>query len=75
MRPGDRMDRVLDLDAAFFEQVGKVADRVLRLRDGHAVARDDDDLIRVREHCCDVVGGQRANVGRVRAAAAGRAFR
>jgi len=69
------MDRVLDLDAALFEQVGKVADRVLSLRDGHAVAGGDDDLIRVREHRCDVVGGQRANVDRVCAAAAGSAFR
>ena len=40
----DGVDRVLDVDALRLEQLGELAHVVLRLRDGHAVAGDDDDL-------------------------------
>ena len=43
------MDRVLHVDASLLEQVGQLANVVLRLRDGHPVAGDDDDLARERE--------------------------
>ena len=65
---GDGMDRVLDLDAFFLELVGEFAYAVLRLRDRHAVSRNDDDLMRVREHDRHVVGRGRANVLRSAAA-------
>ena len=69
---GDRMDRVLHLDAALLELIGEFAHAVLRLRDRHAVAGHDDDLIGVRGTARDVVGGNwsaRLSGGR-RAAAA-----
>ena len=47
--PGDRVDRVLHVDAPVLEELGELADRVLGLRDGEAVARDDDDRARVGE--------------------------
>ena len=43
---GHRMDRVFDLDAFLLQMVGHLAQRVLRLRHRHAVARHDDDLSR-----------------------------
>ena len=46
---GDRVDRVLDVDAPRLEQLGELADPVLRLGDGEAVARDDDHRGRVGE--------------------------
>ena len=36
---GDGMDRVLDVDAALLEQFGQLADGVLGLGHGEAVAR------------------------------------
>jgi hypothetical protein len=39
----DRMDRVFHLDALLLEHVGHLAQRMLRLRHRHAVARHDDD--------------------------------
>ena len=59
--PGDGVDRVLDVDAALLEEVRELAHVVLRLRDRHPVARDDDDLARERELHGDVVGSRRAN--------------
>ncbi len=53
--PGDRVDRVLDVDAALLEQLGQLADRVLRLGDGQAVARHDDDVLRVGQLDRDIV--------------------
>ena len=47
--PRDRMDGVLHLTAALLDQLGQLAHRVLRLRHRHAVARDDDHALRVRE--------------------------
>ena len=44
---GDRVDRVLDLDALGLEQVGHLLDRVLGLRDGQAVAGHHDHLVGV----------------------------
>ena len=43
------------------EQLGEVADVVLRLRDREPVAGDEDDAPRVREHDRDVVGRRRAH--------------
>ena len=53
---GDGMDGVRDLDALRLEQVRELADVVLRLRDREAVARHEDDLVRVREHDGHVLG-------------------
>ena len=48
---GDGMDRVFDIDAARFEQIRQVADRVLGLGHRHAVARRDHDPTgRVEQH-------------------------
>ena len=44
----DRMDGVLDVDAALLELVGEFADRVLGLGDSQSVPGDDDDLWRRR---------------------------
>ena len=41
---GDRMDGVFHLDAFLLQHVGHLAQRMLRLRDRHAVARHDDHL-------------------------------
>ena len=72
MRPGDRMDRVEDLDAALLELGREVGDRALGLRDGHAVARHDDDQARVGELDRDVggAGGAHRAVARRPSAAA-----
>ncbi len=58
---GDGVDRVLDLDALLLEQLGQLAHVVLRLRHGHAVAGDDDDLAGERELHGDVLGRRRAD--------------
>ena len=68
---GDRVDCVLDVDTALLELVGELADRVLRLRDRQAVARDDDHPVRVGEHHRHVLGGGRAH----RPAVGGRTLR
>ena len=46
---GNRVDRVLHVDAARLEELGQLADPVLGLRDREAVARDDDDPLGVGE--------------------------
>ena len=72
MRPGDRVDRVVHLDAALLELVGQLADRVLRLRDRHAVAGHDDDPVGVGEldrHVGGVGGAHRLLPRRRRRAA------
>ena len=35
---------------------------VLRLRDRHPVPRDEHDLVRIRQHHCDVVRARRADL-------------
>ena len=52
---GDRVDRVVHRRAALLERLREVAHRVLRLRDGHAVARHHDDRLRRLEQ----LGGSR----------------
>jgi hypothetical protein len=42
IRPGDRVDRVLHVDARDLEELGQLADGVLGLGDREPVARDDD---------------------------------
>ena len=59
MRPGDRVDRVVDGDAALLELVGHLLDRVLGLGDGEAVAGDDDDRVRIGERDRGVLGADR----------------
>jgi hypothetical protein len=67
---GDRVDGVFDLDAFRLELVGHLAQRVLRLRHRHAVARHDDDLAGVLHDEGGVL--RRADLtGRSPAAAAG----
>ena len=46
---GHRVDGVADVDAARLEDLAELADGVLRLRHGEAVAGHDDDALRVRE--------------------------
>ena len=60
-----------DLDAGLLELVAHLAQRVLGLRHGHAVARHDDDLGGVLHHVGGVLG--RAELDRLLLAAAGRA--
>ena len=67
---GHGMDRVRDVDAPLLEELGQLADRVLGLGDGEAVARDDDHVARVGQLDRDVVGADRADRA---ARAAGRA--
>ena len=43
--PGDRVDGIFDPHALLLEQVGHLAQRMLRLGDRHAVAGDDDHLL------------------------------
>ena len=57
---GDRVDRVVDLDAALAEHVDQVAQGVLGLGDREAVAGHDDDLVRVAEQDRDVLGARRS---------------
>ena len=71
MRPATGWIAYFDVDALGLEQLRELAHLVLRLRDGEAVARDDDDALRVREHHGDVVGRGRAN-GRAVGARRGR---
>ena len=54
---GNRMDRVLDGDAALLELVGELLDLVLRARDGHAVAGDEDHQLREREQRRQILDG------------------
>ena len=56
IRPGDGMDRVLDVDAPGFEQLGQLADGVLGLGHGQSVAGDDDHRAGIGELDRDVVG-------------------
>ena len=51
---GDRMDGEADVDAALAQQLGDVEHRILRLRDGHAVAGDDDDALGACSSSCAV---------------------
>jgi hypothetical protein len=44
------MDRELDRDAALLQLIVELAHLVLRLRDSHAVAGNDDDEARLLEH-------------------------
>ena len=44
MRPATGWMAYFDLDAFLLQRVGHLAQRVLRLRHRHAVARHDDDL-------------------------------
>ena len=53
---GDGVDGEEDVDAPRLEGLGELADRVLGLGDGQAVARDDDDLAGVGEQHADVLG-------------------
>ena len=46
---GHRMDGVGNGGSAFFERVGQIADLVLGLSQGHAVARNDDHVFRLRQ--------------------------
>jgi hypothetical protein len=54
--PGDGMDAEAHLDAALAQPLREVGDRVLRLRDGHAVARRDDHGRRIAQECGDSRG-------------------
>ena len=53
---GDRVDGVFDLDALLLQLVGHLAQRVLGLGDGHAVARHDDHLGRILHDEGGIVG-------------------
>ena len=58
---GDRVDRVLHVDAARLEQLGQLADGVLGLGDGEAVAGHDDDVLGVGQLDRDVVDADLAD--------------
>ena len=58
---GDRVDRVLDVDTLGLEQLGQLADGVLGLRDGEAVARHDDHRLRIGQLDRHVVGADLAD--------------
>ena len=58
---GDRVDRVLHVDAALLEQLGQLADGVLGLGDREAVARDHDHVLGVGQLDRDVVRADRAD--------------
>ena len=64
IRPGDRVDRVLHVDAALLEQLGQLADGVLGLGDREAVARHDDHVLGVGQLDRDVVGADRRGPSR-----------
>ena len=57
--PGHRVDRVADVHAFLVELVRQLAHGVLRLCDREAVARHDDDALRVREQDADVIRRRR----------------
>ena len=59
----DRVDRVVDVDAALLELVGELLDRVLGLGDRHAVAGDDDDRVGVAELDRGVLGRRSSVTG------------
>ena len=63
----DGVDRVADVDAARGQRIADLAHRVLRLRDRHAVAGDDDDGLRRRQELGDFL-----HVGLARGAAGAR---
>ncbi len=46
---GDRVDGEADAGAAAFQLVRQLADLVLGLRQRHAVAGDDDDVLGLRQ--------------------------
>ena len=50
MRPATGWIAYLHLHAALLELIRERFDAVLRLRDGHAVPGNEDDLVGVREH-------------------------
>ncbi len=54
--PGDRVNRELHRDAALDQQLAQFPDLVLGLRDGHAVAGNDQNLLRKGHHHADVRG-------------------
>ena len=56
---GDRVDRVADLDPVLLQDVGHLAQRVLRLRHRHAVARHDDDRAGILHDEGGVLGAAR----------------
>jgi hypothetical protein len=56
MRPATGWMAYLILDAFLLEMVGHLAERVLRLRHRHAVARHDDDLRSVLQNVGGVLG-------------------
>ena len=64
---GDRMDRVLHVDAARLEELGQLADLVLGLGDGQAVAGDDDHVLGVGQLDRRVVGRDLADRAAARA--------
>ncbi len=43
------MDRKLDLDTAFLQDLADLRERMLCLCDGKAVAGDDNDLLRIQQ--------------------------
>ena len=61
---GDRMDRVLHVDASLLEHVLQLAGSVLGLRHGKAVAGDDDHALRVGEQGAEILGRRRADASR-----------
>ena len=57
------------------EQLRDLVERILRLRDGHAVAGDDDDLLRVEQELGGLGGRDALHLaGRLRSAGRRRAF-
>ena len=54
---GHRVDAETDIDAGFPQFGSDARHRVLRLGDGHAVARNDDHFLRVLEHFGHFFGG------------------
>ena len=57
--PGDRVDRVLDLDPPLLQRVGELLDHVLRLGHGEAVAGHHHHPAGVGQHRPDVLGAPR----------------
>ena len=56
---GHRVDRVLDVHPALLEQLGQLADGVLRLGDRQAVAGHHDHVLGIGQLDRDVVGADR----------------
>src|SRR5574341_2274585 len=55
--PRYRMDRILDRNTVAFQQIGKLAQPVLRMRRSHAVTRYDDHGAGIAKHDESVVDG------------------